>query len=171
MAKAPPAPPRSPAAEQNAGPFLDNQLCFALYAASLAMTKVYRPLLEPLGLTYPQYVVMLALWEHGELSAGGLGERVALDSGTLVPLIRKLKALGLVERQRSASDDRSVLISLTPAGAQLRERAHAVQEQIGCAVQLNPEQGQALVNSLQNLRVALLGSAQALSPATREAKR
>ena len=171
MAKAPPAPPRSPAAEQDVGLFLDNQLCFALYAASLAMTKVYRSLLEPLGLTYPQYVVMLALWEHRELSAGGLGERVALDSGTLVPLIRKLKALGLVERQRSASDDRSVLISLTPAGMQLRERAHAVQEQIGCAVQLNPEQGQALVSSLQSLRVALLDTAQALSPATREAKR
>ena len=88
-----------------------------------------------------------------------------------MPLIRKLKALGLVERQRSASDDRSVLISLTPAGMQLRERAHAVQEQIGCAVQLNPEQGQALVSSLQSLRVALLDTAQALSPATREAKR
>ena len=114
IAKSPAAPHKSSATEQDAGLFLDNQLCFALYAASLAMTKLYRPLLEPLGLTYPQYIVMLALWEHGELSAGGLGERVALDSGTLVPLIRKLKALGLVERQRSTKDDRSVLISLTP---------------------------------------------------------
>ena len=151
--------------------FLDNQLCFALYAASLAMTKVYRPLLEPLGLTYPQYIVMLALWEHGELSAGGLGERVALDSGTLVPLIRKLKTLGLVERQRSAKDDRSVLISLTPAGAQLRERAHAVPAHIGCAVRYTPEQGQALVESLKNLRAALLGSTQAVVPATGDAGR
>lgn len=151
--------------------FLDNQLCFALYSASLAMTKLYRPLLEPLGLTYPQYIVMLALWEHGELSAGGLGERVALDSGTLVPLIRKLKALGLVERQRSASDDRSVLISLTPAGAQLRERAHAVNEQIGCATQHTSKQRQALAQSLQNLRVALLGSAQVLLSSAAEAKR
>lgn len=170
MAKSPAASPRSRPTEQDVGLFLDNQLCFALYAASLAMTKVYRPLLEPLGLTYPQYIVMLALWEHGELSAGGLGERVALDSGTLVPLIRKLKALGLVERQRSASDDRSVLISLTPAGDQLRERAHAVPAHIGCAVQYTPEQGQALVESLKNLRTALLDSAQAPSPATREAK-
>ena len=144
--------------------FLDDQLCFALYAASLAMTKVYRPLLEPLGLTYPQYVVMLALWEHGELSAGGLGERVALDSGTLVPLIRKLKAMGLVERQRSASDDRSVLISLTPAGVQLRESARAVNDQVGCATRHTSEQRQALARSLQSLRVALLGGAPALIP-------
>lgn len=172
MAKSPPVPPRSSTEfEPNAGLFLDNQLCFALYAASLAMTKVYRPLLEPLGLTYPQYLVMLALWEHGELSAGGLGERVALDSGTLVPLIRKLKALGLVERQRSASDDRSVLISLTPAGAQLRERAHAMPQQIGCAVQLTHETGQALIHSLHNLRTALLGSAQAVAPVAKEARR
>lgn len=171
MAKLPAASPRSRATEKDVALFLDNQLCFALYAASLAMTKVYRPLLEPLGLTYPQYIVMLALWEHGELSAGGLGERVALDSGTLVPLIRKLKALGLVERQRSASDDRSVLISLTPAGAQLRERAHAVPAHIGCAVKYTPEQGLALVQSLKSLRAALLDSAQAVVPATGDARR
>ena len=86
-------------------------------------------------------------------------------------IVRKLKALGLVERQRSASDDRSVLISLTPAGAQLRERAHAVNEQIGCATQHTGEQRQALAHSLQNLRVALLGSAQALLPSAGEARR
>ena len=151
----PAAPAKRPAA-RSAGLFLDNQLCFALYAASLAMTKVYRPLLKPLGLTYPQYIVMLALWEHGELSVGALGERVALDSGTLVPLVRKLVAQGLVERLRSAADDRSVLISLTPAGAQLRERAHAVHDQVACATRCTVPQRQALALSLKDLRAALL---------------
>ena len=119
------------------------------------MTKVYRPLLQPLGLTYPQYIVMLALWEHGELSVGGLGERVALDSGTLVPLIRKLVAQGLAERRRDTLDDRSVLISLTPAGTQLRERSHAVNDQIACAIRCTTPQREALALSLKDLRTAL----------------
>lgn len=153
----PASTPKRPAASaRSAGLFLDNQLCFALYAASLTMTKVYRPLLGPLGLTYPQYIVMLALWEHGELSVGALGERVALDSGTLAPLIRKLVAQGLAARLRSATDDRSVLISLTPAGAQLRERAHAVHGQVACATRCTVPQRQALALSLKELRAALL---------------
>lgn len=143
------------AAARADGLFLDNQLCFMLYATSLAMTKVYRPLLAPLGLTYPQYIVMLALREHGELSAGALGERVALDSGTLVPMARKLTTLGLVERRRSPSDDRSVLISLTPAGRQLCRRARALNEQIVCATQSSEAQIQLLMRSLKRLRAAL----------------
>ena len=146
--------------------FLGNQLCFTLYATSLAMTKVYRPLLAPLGLTYPQYIVMLALWEHAELSAGALGERVALDSGTLVPLVRKLTALGFVERRRSPADDRSVLISLTPAGLKLSKRARAVNEQIACATQCTDAQIQVLMRSLKSLRAALLSSVDASLPAT-----
>ena len=149
--------------------FLDNQLCFALYATSLAMTKVYRPLLAPLGLTYPQYIVMLALWEHRELTVGKLGEQVALDSGTLVPLIRKLTAQGLVLRQRSASDDRSVLISLTPAGVQMSERAHAVHDQVACTTQRTPTERQAIVRSLHGLRVALLQDA-AVKPSRKRHK-
>ena len=152
-------PAKTRASPRASGLFLDNQLCFALYATSLAMTKVYRPLLAPLGLTYPQYIVMLALWEHGELSAGKLGERVALDSGTLVALIRKLKAQGLVERRRSPSDDRSVLISLTPAGVRMSQRAHAVHEHVDCATQCTEAQAQALMLSLRDLRTALLDSA------------
>ena len=152
-------PASRPANARSAGLFLDNQLCFSLYATSLAMTKAYRPLLAQIGLTYPQYVVMLALWEHDELSAGALGERVALDSGTLVPLIRKLKTLGLVDRKRSATDDRSVLISLTPAGSRLRVRAHAVHDQVACATRRTTEQRQALTRSLQSLRASLLGVA------------
>ena len=143
---------------------LDNQLCFALYATSLAMTKVYRPLLAEIGLTYPQYLVMLALWQHGTLSAGALGEQVALDSGTLVPLVRKLVATGLVTRQRSAQDDRSVQISLTPAGLALQARAQTVQQHVGCATRCSAEQRQALNSSLRSLRAALLQGAPELAP-------
>ena len=135
---------------------LDHQLCFALYATSLAMTKVYRPLLAALGLTYPQYVVMLALWQHGETAAGALGQRVALDSGTLSPLVRKLVAQGWLQRQRSASDDRSVLISLTAAGAALRDQAHAVHAQVGCATQCSAEQLRSMTDGLHSLRRALM---------------
>ncbi len=145
---------------------LDNQLCFMLYATSLSMTKVYRPLLAPLRLTYPQYIVMLALWEHGELSAGALGAKVALDSGTLVPLVRKLTVLGLVERHRSPEDDRSVLISPTPAGLKLSRRARAINAQIACATQRTDAQIQVLIRSLKSLRTALSSSAKALVPAT-----
>lgn len=139
--------------------FLDNQLCYALYSTSLAMTKVYRPLLKALGLTYPQYVVMLALWEQDALSVGVLGERVSLDSGTLVPLLRKLLALGLVLRERSANDDRSVTISLTPAGKRLSKRAHGVHESVACVTQCSAVERKALTAQLHRLRTALLSGA------------
>lgn len=135
--------------------YLGNQLCFALYAASLAMTKTYRPLLAPLGLTFPQYVVMMALWEHQQLTAGALAQAVALDAGTLVPLVRKLVAQGLLQRERSPQDERSVIISLTPAGRALQKRAHAVYAQAACATQCSLEQRQALTAQLQTLRAAL----------------
>jgi DNA-binding MarR family transcriptional regulator len=112
---------------------LDRQLCFALYAASLAMTKAYRPLLEPLGLTYPQYLVMLVLWEGDGLTVSQLGERLALDSGTLTPLLKRLQALQLLQRQRDAADERRVLLQLTPAGRQLRALAAAIPRRLAQA--------------------------------------
>lgn len=133
------------------------------------MTKVYRPLLEPLGLTYPQYVVMLALWQHGELSAGALGECVALDSGTLVPVVRKLKAAGLVSRERAAGDERRVVVGLTPLGRALRRRAHAVHDQVACATQCSAAQRQALTRQLRTLRSALLSSTDLIHPPRRTA--
>lgn len=139
--------------------FLDEQLCFTLYATSLAMTKVYRPLLTPLGLTYPQYVVMLALWQHGEMTAGSLGEQVALDSGTLVPVVRKLTTLGLVKRERNPADDRSVLIALTAAGRKQVNGAKVVKDKIACATQFTAAESQTLMLSLKKLRAALTGSA------------
>lgn len=138
--------------------FLSNQLCFALYAASLAMSKIYRPLLAPLGLTFPQYVVMMALWEHKQLTAGALAQAVALDAGTLVPVVRKLVAQGLLQRERSLEDERSVNISLTAAGQTLRKRAHDVYAQAACATQCSLQQRQALTAQLQSLRAALTHS-------------
>src|SRR5438132_4782254 len=94
---------------------LDNQLCFALYSASLAMTKLYKPLLDELGLTYPQYLVMLALWEQDGLAVSGLGERLSLDSGTLTPLLKRLEAAGFISRVRDVEDERRVRVTLTTA--------------------------------------------------------
>jgi MarR family transcriptional regulator, organic hydroperoxide resistance regulator len=107
---------------------LDDQLCFALYAASRAVTARYRPMLEELGLTYPQYLVMMLLWEEDDQTVGQLGARLALDSGTLSPLLKRLTAAGLVTRQRRVDDERSVSVSLTPAGRELRDRALPVSE-------------------------------------------
>ena len=107
---------------------LDDQLCFALYAASRAVTARYRPLLEQIGLTYPQYLVMMLLWEQDNQTVGQLGARLALDSGTLSPLLKRLTAAGLVTRHRRVEDERSVSIALTDSGRALRDRAFAISE-------------------------------------------
>ncbi len=98
---------------------LDDQLCFALYSASHLMTKAYRPMLSALGLTYPQYLALLVLWEADDLTVGALGERLFLDSGTLTPLLKRMEAQGLVERRRDPADERQVRIRLTEAGRAL----------------------------------------------------
>ncbi len=126
MSTAKPVPAADPAL------LLDNQLCFALYSASLAMTKLYKPLLESLGLTYPQYLVMLVLWEHETLTVSELGERLYLDSGTLTPLLKRMEAATLLQRTRSAQDERRVLITLTAAGRKLKSRAAKIP---ACVVQ------------------------------------
>jgi len=128
-------PPSTAAADARADAWLalDKQLCFALYSASLAMTKVYKPLLAPLGLTYPQYLVMLALWEHDGLSVSALGDKLALDSGTLTPLLKRLQAQGRITRERDAQDERRVIVQLTPAGRQLKVEARRIPREIGRA--------------------------------------
>ena len=131
---------------------LDRQLCFALYSASLAMTKAYKPMLAELGLTYPQYLVMLALWQHGSQRMGELGERLGLDSGTLTPLAKRLQALGLIERKRSDVDERQVEISLTAAGKKLRVSAEPIPM---CVLQLTGcqlPQLESLTRELKDLR-------------------
>ena len=119
----------SPAASQTPSPALlrlDNQVCFALYSASLAMTKLYKPLLDRIGLTYPQYLVMLVLWEQDGVTVSELGERLFLDSGTLTPLLKRLEAQGQIARLRDVQDERRVRITLTPSGRALRDRAEAI---------------------------------------------
>ena len=117
---------------------LDDQLCFALYAATNQITRAYRPLLESIGLTYPQYLVMLVLWESGTSTVSRLGERLELDSGTLSPLLKRLEALGLVVRGRSERDERVVEVALTPAGDAMRSQAPHITEQICAATGLPP---------------------------------
>ena len=131
---------------------LDQQLCFALYAASLAMTKLYKPLLEPLGLTYPQYLVMLVLWEADGSIVSEVGQRLTLDSGTLTPLLKRLESTGLLHRERDADDERRVRIHLTPAGRALKLRAAKVPPQVACATACSPGELTALTQRLKKLR-------------------
>jgi DNA-binding MarR family transcriptional regulator len=112
---------------------LDRQLCFALYSASHAMTRAYQPLLAPLGLTYPQYLVMLVLWQQDGLTVSQLGERLALDSGTLTPLLKRLEAAGHVRRLRDAEDERRVRLQLTPTGRALRAQAEPIPPALAAA--------------------------------------
>ncbi|QRP45684.1 MarR family winged helix-turn-helix transcriptional regulator [Amycolatopsis sp. FDAARGOS 1241] len=113
---------------------LDDQLCFGLYSASRAVTSLYRTLLEPLDLTYPQYLVMLALWEHDKQQVKELGAALNLDSGTLSPLLKRLERAGLVTRERQADDERSVRITLTEQGTSLRAKAERIPPHIGRAL-------------------------------------
>lgn len=112
---------------------LDNQLCFALYRASRALTRAYTPLLEPLGLTYPQYLVLLVLWEEDDLTVSALGERLSLDSGTLTPLLKRLEVQGSIARHRDSTDERVVRIQLTQAGKNLKSQARHVPPAIACS--------------------------------------
>ncbi len=151
------ANPPGPAA-RDTSLFLVNQLCFAVYSTSLAMTKLYRPLLAKIGLTYPQYVVLLALWELDGMTVSALGESVALDSGTLTPLLKRLEAQGLIDRKRSAADERQVHIHLTRNGARLEKQAHAVHTEIACATNCSGNERRELTHALQKLRASLLAN-------------
>ncbi|MFA6230494.1 MAG: MarR family transcriptional regulator [Rhodanobacter sp.] len=145
--------PLSPIA--SAPPLLDAQLCFALYSTGLAMNKVYRKLLKPLRITYPQYLVMMVLWEQQSLSVSEIGERLFLDSATLTPLLKRLEAGGLVSRQRSRDDERHVVISLTTQGKALQNRASKVQDLVFCATRCTPSELMDLKGDLENLRAKL----------------
>ena len=131
---------------------LDNQLCFAVYSASLAMTRLYKPLLEKLGLTYPQYLVLLVLWEHDGLTVSEVGERLSLDSGTLTPLLKRLEANGLVARIRDVADERRVHVNLTAAGRKLKARAAGVPGCLISASECSVPELIALTHQIQSLR-------------------
>jgi DNA-binding MarR family transcriptional regulator len=134
---------------------LDNQLCFALYSASLAMTKLYKPLLEDIGLTYPQYLVMLVLWERDGLMVSALGERLFLDSGTLTPLLKRMEAMGLLTRQRAKEDERKVHIHLSAEGRQLQARAVRIPACVLQAAQCGVPELVAMTQQVQALRQRL----------------
>ena len=134
---------------------LDQQLCFALYSSSLAMTKLYKPLLEPLGLTYPQYLVMLVLWEQDGISVSTLGQRLSLDSGTLTPLLKRLEAAALIARQRARDDERRVDLFLTDSGRALQDEARRIPPQLACASACSLEELGFLTRRLHALRQQL----------------
>jgi len=119
---------------------LDQQICFALYGAAHAFTRAYKPLLDPIGLTYPQYLVMMVLWQQNAISVKTLGEKLHLDSGTLTPLLKRLEGKGLVERRRSLTDERARELCLTEQGTALREQALAVPKSMVCKFDLDIEE-------------------------------
>ena len=145
----------SPALESTALA-LDNQLCFALYSASLAMTKLYKPVLAPIGLTYPQYLTLLALWERDGQGVSELGERLYLDSGTLTPLLKRMEAGGWLLRQRSTEDERRVIVRLTAQGQALRDTARNAGQTLAGRTGLDHPQIAQFTEGLQILRARLL---------------
>ncbi len=138
---------------------LDNQLCFAVYAAAHAFNATYKPLLEPLGLTYPQYLVLLALWQEDGVTVSGLGARLGLDSGTLTPLLKRLEAAGRVSRLRDTADERQVRIKLTAAGRALRQKAKGIPQALFCASGMSPRELGALRSKLESLAANLRSGA------------
>jgi MarR family transcriptional regulator, organic hydroperoxide resistance regulator len=138
--------------KQEAMLLLDNQLCFALYSTSLAMTRVYKPLLDEIGLTYPQYLAMLVLWEKDGLMVSELGERLYLDSGTLTPLLKRLETSGLIARIRAVEDERRVHITLTAAGRKLKTKAAKIPGCILSATHCSIPELMALTQQVQALR-------------------
>ncbi|MEU3838838.1 MarR family transcriptional regulator [Streptomyces sp. NPDC028635] len=149
-----------PTAEQEDWLQLDRQICFSLHAASRAFNGVYRVILKDLGLTYPQYLAMLVLWERGELPVKKLGEHLRLDSGTLSPLLKRLEAAGLVRRERDAHDERSVRVRLTDEGTALREHALQVPRRIMASTGFDLDEIRELRGRLDRLTTALDAAAQ-----------
>ena len=130
---------------------LDSQLCFPLYACAREVVKRYKPELDPLGLTYTQYITMLVLWEDRQSTSKRIGERLRLDSGTLTPVLKKLEEKGLVTRERSAEDERNLVVTLTQEGAALKARAQDVPARMGACVRLTPEEAGQLYGLLYKL--------------------
>ena len=146
---------------------LESQLCFALYSTSLALTKRYKPLLQPLGLTYPQYLVLLVMWEQDALGVNDLGQRLFLDSGTLTPLLKRMETAGLLTRMRALDDERRVIVNLAPAGKALRLRALPVAQRIAQSTGCDTEELMDLTRRMQELRSHLHEGASVSAAAAR----
>ena len=138
---------------------LSNQLCFAFYSVSHAFSRAYRQFLDPLGLTYPQYVVLLVLWEQDGLTVREIGDQLFLDSGTLTPLLKRLESAGHIRRARDKQDERQVRISLTETGRALRDKAEEIPNQVGCVLGLPIDELRALTEQVAKLRSRLHDSA------------
>jgi DNA-binding MarR family transcriptional regulator len=134
---------------------LSSQLCFATYAVAHAFNRFYKPLLDPLGLTYPQYIVLLVLWQTDNLTVKEIGQRLYLDSGTLTPLLKRLEAAGIVRRIRDAQDERQVRVRLTPKGRELRAPVAAVWRDVVCGTGLSAEDVKDLKDRLERVRETL----------------
>lgn len=130
---------------------LENQLCFPLYCAAKEVVRRYRPLLEPLGLTYTQYITMMVMWEHKILTVGRIGELLMLDSGTLTPMLKKMEAAGLVKRERSRQDEREMIVTITPKGEELRAKAEAIPQQMMSCTSISLEQARQLRELLNKI--------------------
>lgn len=130
---------------------LKNQLCFPLYACAKEVVRKYKPYLDELDLTYTQYITMLVLWEEQNINVKDLGERLYLDSGTLTPLLKKLEAKGYINRRRSKEDERSLIISITEKGADLKEKAVVVPQKVGACVGIEPDKAMELYTTLYRL--------------------
>ncbi len=131
---------------------LENQICFPLYVAAKEVVKRYRPLLDPLGLTYTQYIAMMVMWEHKSVTVGKLCELLCLDTGTLTPMLKKMEAAGLVERRRSKDDERSVIVTITETGEALRAKASEIPARMAQCVSLSTEDAVKLLELLNKLR-------------------
>lgn len=145
----------SPANDPSAGLKLDDFLCFAVYSANHAFNRLYKPLLDALGLTYPQYLVMVTLWEQDDRTVGEIGEQLFLESNTLTPLLKRLESAGLVSRRRDPADERQVRLLLTPEGRALRDKALTVPGCVLEATALSAEEGRRLTGEIAALRQAL----------------
>ena len=143
--------------EDDALPRVDQLVCFALYSTLHAVNKIYAPLLTPIGLTYPQYLVMLALWESDDVTVKAIGERLHLDSGTLTPLLKRLEGGGLLARARDPKDERQVKVKLTEKGRDLRKQAKTIPAQMARAMGRPPDELKAVRKELRRIRNALLG--------------
>lgn len=141
-----------PTDNSNETPLLRDQLCFALYATSRAFTKLYASLLEELGVTYPQYLVLLVLWEKGPLPILQIAGELEIEGATATPLIKRMESLGLVSRDRSAKDERRVVVSLTENGENLRKKSCVIPEQLGCAAGIDEKQAQKLLHEINAIR-------------------
>ena len=149
------APAQVSGEENYSALLLQNQLCFPLYAVSKEVVRLYKPFLDEIGLTYTQYIAMLVLWEKRALTVKELGEHLYLDSGTLTPLLKKMEVQGLVNRQRNAADERSVIVSLTEEGRELREKALSIPEKIGSCLPLTRDESKTLYQLLYRMLHAI----------------